>query len=148
MNEQQSDLITSTLPKYLIDAYRMAQYRVGNPFGITLTVGEQSQELLEHFSAHQIDSAGFITAFNPLGRSLQDEENTALHKSLLAEIDRRNLSFIEGEGADPANIHPAETSALIFGLSLEGACDIGNIYEQNAIIWIGPDAIPRLVLLR
>jgi hypothetical protein len=34
------------------------------------------------------------------------------------------------------------------GLSLEAAKALGKKYDQNAVVWCGPDAIPELVLLR
>ena len=37
---------------------------------------------------------------------------------------------------------------LVLGLALEAAKSLGNAYEQNAVIWCGPDAVPSLVLLR
>jgi hypothetical protein len=37
---------------------------------------------------------------------------------------------------------------LILGLDLEAARTLGNRMEQNAIVWIGADAVPELVLLK
>ncbi len=34
------------------------------------------------------------------------------------------------------------------GLPLEEARALGNEFEQNAIVWSGPDAVPKLILLR
>ena len=37
---------------------------------------------------------------------------------------------------------------LSLGISLELGSQIGTKYGQNAIVWAGSDAIPKLVLLR
>jgi hypothetical protein len=42
----------------------------------------------------------------------------------------------------------AEASVGVFGISMENACELGIRYRQNAIIWVGEDATPQLVLLR
>ena len=41
----------------------------------------------------------------------------------------------------------SEDSFLVLGISLEGAQELGAAYGQNAIVWCGEDAIPKLVLL-
>jgi hypothetical protein len=34
------------------------------------------------------------------------------------------------------------------GISLEKAKEMGNLYQQNAIVWINKDGLPALVWLR
>jgi hypothetical protein len=41
-----------------------------------------------------------------------------------------------------------EASVLALGISLELGSQFGIKYGQNAIVWAGSDAIPKLVLLR
>ncbi len=52
----------------------------------------------------------------------------------------------EGQGEDPS--WPAEASFLALGIDREAASDLGRKYGQNAIVWIGSDGLPELVLLR
>ncbi|SHL69343.1 Protein of unknown function [Nitrosospira sp. Nsp11] len=56
--------------------------------------------------------------------------------------------IIEGEGFDPCGKWPAEKSFLALGLDLKESSALGKEFGQNAIVWAGADAIPRLILLR
>ena len=67
---------------------------------------------------------------------------------LTAELIRRGLAFLEGVGQHRSGDWPGEPSFLVLGLALEVAKSLGKHYEQNAIIWCGPDAVPQLTLLR
>ncbi len=55
--------------------------------------------------------------------------------------------IIEGMGIDPSGKWPAEKSFLALGLDLETSRALGREFGQNAIVWAGADAIPRLILL-
>jgi hypothetical protein len=43
---------------------------------------------------------------------------------------------------------PAERSYFALDLGLEAARVIGIDLDQDAIVWVGADAIPQLILLR
>ena len=43
---------------------------------------------------------------------------------------------------------PAERSHFALGLGLEAARAIGTDLDQDAIVWVGADAIAQLILLR
>jgi len=58
------------------------------------------------------------------------------------------MDTIEGEGVGPDQAWPAEKSLFVFGVDLETARMPGVRYRQNAVVWAGEDAIPKLVLLR
>jgi hypothetical protein len=36
----------------------------------------------------------------------------------------------------------------VMGISLEEAKELGDLYQQNAIVWINKDGLPTLVWLR
>jgi hypothetical protein len=36
----------------------------------------------------------------------------------------------------------------VLGLDLAAAHRLANDFEQNALVWVGADAVPKLVLLR
>jgi hypothetical protein len=55
---------------------------------------------------------------------------------------------IESLNIDPANLWPAEKSFFVPELDLNTARALGRQFNQNAMVWIGNDAIPRLILLR
>jgi len=41
-----------------------------------------------------------------------------------------------------------EKSFFALGVDLETAKNLGICYQQNAIVWAGADAVPKLILLR
>jgi hypothetical protein len=143
----------------LIAAYRSACYWIGEQVdqgkglasgAIILRIDQHSEPLSQLFSASGHRSATFITAFNPLGQIQNPEINQEASAHLFGRLG--NLvgpgQIIEGEGFDPSGKWPAEKSFLALGLDLEASCALGKEFSQNAIVWAGADAVPRLILLR
>lgn len=56
--------------------------------------------------------------------------------------------MIESLNVDPSGKWPPEKSFFVPGLDLNTARSIGQQFNQNAIVWIDSEAIPRLILLR
>jgi len=140
--------VQSELDASLVTAYRETEYRVteGEPFA--LRVDEPCPKLLGLYRAKNVSCAAFITACNPFSRELTDAENAVRQTELAAELKHRSLSYLEGVGQHPSGDWPREPSLLALGLALEAAKSLGKVYEQNAIVWCGADAVPNLVLLR
>ena len=63
-------------------------------------------------------------------------------------IGRRFAAFLRGRGIDPKGEWPDEASLLILGISFKDACALAAELGQNALLWNGADANPRLILLR
>ena len=137
----------SELDVSLVTAYRETEYQVteGEPF--VLRVDELCPALLGLYRAKDVSCAAFITACNPFSRELPDADNAVRQTELAFELKRRSLSYLEGVGQHPSGDWPGEPSFLALGLALEAAKSLGKVYEQNAIIWCGADAVPKLVLL-
>ena len=89
-----------------------------------------------------------MTAWNPFSRPLDAEDNAARHAELVDALVARGLAFEPGIGRHPTNGWPGEDSVLVYGLPLDEARALGERFGQNAIVWSGADAVPRLVLLR
>ncbi len=131
-----------------IAAYRAAHYTVHSPEPFVIQVGELSERLASLLAIEGAKCAAFITAWNPYSEVTTQEANSAAQAALSSELDELGLTSIEGFGSDPEGLWPGEDSLLVLGLGLEEAREIGSKYGQNAIIWIGEDARPQLVLLR
>jgi hypothetical protein len=132
-----------------IRAYIATDYRLGHAEADTvLRVGVQSPGLAELFAARGVDCGAFLTAYNPLGQLQPDEANDRAHADLAIRLADLGLQTIEGSGSEKGAKWPAERSYFAFGLALEPAKAIGLEFDQDAIVWAGPDAVPRLVLLR
>ncbi|MFP3801160.1 DUF3293 domain-containing protein [Paraburkholderia sp. SIMBA_027] len=139
--------ITSVIDPAIIQAYRETHFCVEGDAPLTLRIGEKNETLSALHKASGATSSAFVTAWNPYSRRCDDETNADLQKKLIDELTTRSLCFVNGVGRHPASDW-AEPSLLVLRISLEAAKELGNRYEQNAIVWCGADAVPELVLLR
>jgi hypothetical protein len=137
------------IPVDKIEAYLDTQYRVDvGPDVFVLQVGQHSPALASRYAAIGSDCALFITAFNPLGQEQDDDANQTAHARLGEQLREVVDHVIEGDGADPSGQWPAERSYLAFGIDADAARELGRRFQQDAVVWIGKDAIPQLLLLR
>lgn len=139
---------SSVISPETIQAYRETEFRVFSEASLVLKIFEKCEDLMSLYKMHQSETCAFITACNPLGELLSNEQNSDLQKQLEEEIQFRGLVLIAGEGKHPVGDWPGEPSYLVFDLSLEAAKTLGRKFHQNAIVWCGPDAVPQLILLR
>jgi hypothetical protein len=132
-----------------IRAYLATHYRVGHTDDCpVLRIGKTCAELGPLFTAHKVDCAGFLTAYNPRGTQQSDLTNEASHRLLHAQLSALSLTLIEGSGSEPGTNWPAERSYFALGLTRDAASDFGRAFDQDAIVWVGDDLVPQLVLLR
>ncbi|MFM1911964.1 MAG: hypothetical protein RJB18_1355 [Pseudomonadota bacterium] len=138
----------SQLDKDLISAYEVTNFHVKRDPAFILNVNKVSEDLKALYKQSRVDSAVFITAWNPYSKSLSNEENQLRNNDLENELNLRSLKFINGFGQDPLGQWAGEESFLVLGISLEASKKLGVQFEQNAIVWSDKDAMPQLVLLR
>lgn len=140
---------TSVIDPGKVEAYLATRYCIAAaPQDIVLVIGQRSDDLATLFAQRRVDCGAFITAFNPRGALQSDEANVQAHgllESILRECDHE---IIEGEGVGAAGDWPPERSWFALGLALEQARVIGTRFDQDAIVWVGADAVPQLILLR
>ena len=140
--------MASVIDPATIAAYRATEYQVGDPPAFGIRIGVHSVELADLHRTHRVAASAFVTACNPFGQSLPDDQNAQHHRALCADVERRGLNAIEGVGEDPAGQWQGERSVLILGATRELTIELGHLYEQNAVVWSGADALPELILLR
>lgn len=131
-----------------LQAYRETAYRVHGRGSFTMQVDVACPELAAAYRHRQVDCSAFVTACNPYSRRLSDKANAIRHAALGRWLRRNRHRAVEGVGQHPSNQWPGEASYLILGLRLDAAKKLGGRLRQNAILWCGADAVPRLVLLR
>lgn len=147
------------IPAELVIAYRSTEYCVASPADFdtgasptfVLRIDQYSEPLSRLFFASGHRCAAFITACNPFSLPQSPELNHAACAHLrgaLIHHTSRPEEIIEGEARDPSGAWSGEKSFLALGLDLETSKALGRRFEQNAIVWAGADAIPRLVFLR
>ena len=130
------------LSPQLIAAYEAADYVVHGHF--TLKIGRHSAPLDALLEAHGATDAAFVTAANPRGEKLDDEENRTALEALEASL---GYPFYRGEGRDPEGSW-AEPSLLVVGMPRGEAEALGRAWRQNAIVHAEKGAAAQLVMLR
>jgi hypothetical protein len=129
-------------------AFHATNYRVDAPDNAFVShVGEHSLALQQLHAAYAVTSSAYLTAWNHLGESVASDRNVESQAALVRDLDALRVTMLPGEGRDPTSGW-AEPSLLALGLSREQAIALGNQYQQLALLFSGPDAVPRLVLLR
>lgn len=142
-------LAQSEIAAETIEAYRKTNYHFG--YGtdlITLRIDTRSEALSQLYTSSGYTCGAFITAYNPCGQTQSPEANEAAHARLREELNTLSPIIIEGAGADPTGDWLEEKSFFALGINLETAKSIGIFHKQDAIIWVGADAVPKLILLR
>ncbi len=129
-----------------IRAYRETEYRVFEEPPFSLHVDRFSAPLRRAQHRRNVGCSAFVTAWNPFSRILDPAANAARQRRLAEELGRARLAFVPGIGLHPTEPWPGEESFLVYGLDLDTARAMGSRLEQNAILWSGDDAIPRLIL--
>jgi hypothetical protein len=136
------------ITKELIQAYEETDYRVSGVLPFILKIGKESKELRGLYDKYGYQTAAFLTAFNPYSELVTTAQNEAAHKHLTENLSKKPVMVLEGIGQDSKKEWPPEKSVLVLGLTMGDARDIGNKFRQNAFVWAGADAFPRLILLR
>ena len=129
-------------------AYKETDYRVLDSESFVLRIGDASTALLAAHQRHQVAFSAFLTACNPFSQPTAAEVNATRQAELVAQLERLGLVYMEGMGQHPSNGWPGESSVLVFGLDLQPAKVLAAHFQQNAFVWSGADAVPRLILLK
>jgi hypothetical protein len=132
-----------------VRAFLATDYRLGHTDqDIVLTIGKHSERLTALFADSGVICGAFLTAYNPRSTVQSDKANDQAHAQLAFKLQELGVRAIEGSGSEEGTEWPAEKSYFALGLALEHAKAIGNHFDQDAIVWVGPDAFPQLILLR
>lgn len=130
------------------ETYKNAEYQVTTPDGwVAFKIGEYNHNLDQLLDANIVDTAALITAWNPLGKMSGIEANHQANHSLELAIQEMGLPYYLGSGSDPKGSWK-EDSYLVMGIGLSKARELGDVYQQNAIVWIGNGEAPSLIWLR
>lgn len=137
----------SSLPPHIRQAYLETDYHVFVDPPFKLKVGQSSEDLRRLHQTHGVISSAFLTAWNPEGQWASSDLNSSRQSALMATLDKRGRVMFPGLGRHPSGQHAGEGSLLALGVGEEEARELGGIYHQNAVIWAGEDATPRLIYL-
>ena len=126
------------------DTYSHAEYVVISSPPVIFKIDELCTELDQLMDSCHVSLASFITACNPKGLPQSDGENVLAMNQLQAAIDDLRLPYFKGFGRDPEGTWK-EDSYLIMGIELDQACQLGSLFEQNAIVMLAHNMVPKLV---
>jgi len=132
----------------LIAAYNATRYRVFADETFELKIGQASAHLSNLYQKYGCLSALLITAWNPYSAAISKANNIAAQGRLECKLLAGPVPFITAIGQDAEMKWPGEESILALGFSLDVAKNLGVEFRQNAIVWSGQDAIPKLIMLR
>ena len=132
-----------------VRAYLATDYRLGHTAqDIVLTIGQRSERLAALFAAKGVNCGAFLTAYNPRGTLQPEAANHLAHAQLATQLEQLGHEVIAGAGSEKGTDWAAEESYFALGLALEPAKAMGTHFNQDAIVWVGADAKPQLILLR
>ena len=132
----------------LLAAYGRTEYRVddaGHRF--VMRIGTPSPELRDCHAAWRVTCSTFITGWNPRSTPMPLAVNEAEMKRLEQALAASGWHWLRGTGVDPDGDWEGEPSLLVLGLDEPAAVDLGRRFDQHAIVFAGPDAIPRLIVI-
>lgn len=134
----------SSLSPDLIRFYEETDYYVSDDPPLLLKIGRQNDDARILLASFGVETAAFITAWNPHSQQLTEEQNADRQAGLLEAIEQRRLNYFVGWGE---HHEWREYSYLVLGIDLEQATLLGQQFEQNAIVWLDLEGVPRLINL-
>lgn len=131
----------------LLEKYQQTDYIIDDDPPLLVHIGEQNDGLRILFASFNVESAAFITAWNPGSKKLTLDENYDRQIDLLEDISSQRLNYFVGRGESQAGDW-SEDNYLILGVTRDGAIELAQRYEQNAIVWIPVSGVPELVICK
>ena len=128
----------------LKQAYLETDYKVFNP-SLIIKIGKHNTTLDNLLVINGKIEWAYITPYNPFSKLLSEAENDQRFEELKNKI--ANYIFFEGEGVGTDSLWKPERSFLIIGITKANAIEIGNEYEQNAILYGTLYQQPELLFL-
>ena len=129
-----------------LEAYQKADYVVFADRLVVLRVGQPNAELDELLAAEGATTAAFVSAANPRGEKRSDTENGVANAALQSFVSAAGYPHFWGEGRDPFGSW-SEPSFLVIGIYRANAEALGQLFEQNAIVFCEVGRAPELIVL-
>ena len=136
------------IPEETITAYNATTYRVdmSGTKGIDLRIGVTNPALAALHAERSVACSMFVTACNPFGAALTDEDNVKAMAALIDHLDARGIAWLAGMGVGDDSDWSPEPSVLALGLGDNDAAALCVEFAQNAVVVCSADATPHLVL--
>ena len=109
-----------------------------------LLAGEAYPDELEGYSWEK--GLAVITAWNPGSLSLPLNDNQSRQIALMSELQGNGFGPIYPAVGKSRSGAWAEDSLAIFDISMQDALHFGQLYGQNAILWVSKGGKPKIIL--
>ena len=86
-----------------------------------------------------------MTAYNPYSQERTPAQNEAANSALREWLEGQGWPILEGAGCCGDDDWDAELSFLAFGPDAEDARAMCVMFNQNAVVFAGADAVPVLL---
>lgn len=127
----------------LEQAYLETDYRVDDDPPLSLRIGERNDGVRVLMASFNVESAAFITAWNPGSERLPEDDNYARQARLLDAIEQLRLNYFVGRGEHPKDGY-GEDSYLVLGISRDQANELARQFGQAAYVWVTMSGVPEL----
>ncbi len=129
-------------------AYRESRYWIDTqPQRFFVQIDVPSEPLAALQRSYAVRSCGFITAWNPRSNAVARGANDAAQARLERDLRATGLAVLVGESCAADGSWP-EPNFVVPGIDRDQLARLGRRYGQNAVVFAGADAVPRLVPLR
>lgn len=127
----------------LEQAYLETDYRVDDDPPLFLRIGERNDGVRVLMASFNVESAAFITAWNPGSKRLPVDDNYDRQARLLEAIEQLRLNYFVGRGEHPEDGY-GEDSYLVLGINREQADELARQFDQAAYVWVTMSGVPEL----
>jgi hypothetical protein len=130
-------------------AYRATNYAIQYPEGeLIVRIGLRNPELTALMAEQAARSGAYLTAWNPYSQIVTTEANAAANTLLESILDQAGLRHLPCLGQDPTGQWTAEPGFWILDADRRWLQRLGRRFSQNALVFAGPNGVPRLLNLR
>ena len=112
---------------------------------INFRAGVHNRKIDEFTLAVDASEWAFVSACNPYSQLLTDEENLKRHQLLKNVLEMHGCEYFEGGGIADEGEWPREQGLLSIGLSLKQAIEVGQIFQQNAIMFCSVGDVAKVI---
>ena len=131
----------------LLAAYRATTYNVFARSGtLTLRIDERNADIVDLHKSAGVTSSAFVTACNPFSAPTSDAMNAEAMSALKHHLDAASIAWVDGEGCGQDSNWPPEPSVLALGVDESGARELCIALQQNAVVIVAEDGVPRLLI--
>ncbi len=134
----------SNLEPALRQRYTETDYFISDDPPLLFKIGHQSDDLSILLASLGVESAAFLTAWNPGSKQLSEEDNDDRQSALLSEIESLRHNYLVGYGEQG---DWREYSYLVLGIAREDASALAQQFGQFAYLWIDQGGTAELIAM-